>query len=130
MPNWTEPRFVPQCPKSTPWGPPQQVKTVYSDGQGPGIVWVSTAGHGGVWVRKDLNAKIPAQLRQCAFNGDGNWYEEDCSWCAPYLAFPDLIEDAKTPGKSGKTMLEYAQETYSMWYAANLGPLEVQEAFI
>jgi hypothetical protein len=62
----------------TPWGKAQTVKTVI-----PGIISVTTAGHGGIKVAKALNDTIPVIARKA----DG-WYEEDCEWAIVALCFP------------------------------------------
>ena len=62
----------------TPWGESQSVETVV-----PGIVFVSTASHGGYRVSKKLLDTMPEHLR----SKDG-WYEEDCEACKVVLAFP------------------------------------------
>ena len=53
--------------KRTPWGEPQHVEET-----APGIVQVSTAGHGGIKLSPERNRLIPPALR----NPSG-WYEED-----------------------------------------------------
>jgi hypothetical protein len=52
----------------TPWGPAGHVERM-----APGMVFVSTEGHGGVKLSPQRNQVIPAALR----NSSG-WYEEDC----------------------------------------------------
>ncbi len=68
---------------STPWGS-SQYATVYADG----VIFHSTAGHGGFHLDAAHNAKIHASLRAA----DG-WYEEDCDWAAVAQAFPELFTD-------------------------------------
>ena len=53
--------------KRTPWGEPQIIQQT-----APGVVQVSTEGHGGIKLSKERNAVIPPALR----NRSG-WYEED-----------------------------------------------------
>jgi hypothetical protein len=52
----------------TPWGSAQWVSHT-----APGIVQVSTAGHGGVKLSPERNRAIPVALRVSS-----GWYEEDC----------------------------------------------------
>jgi len=84
------------------WGPVQQSETIAE-----GIIWVSTAGHGGYVLSPERLAEMPAHYRACSFSKDHN-FEEDCSWCAVALTWPQYF-DAKT--------LEAAQATYDMFYA-------------
>ena len=64
---------------TTPWGPAQTADKV-----APGIMFYTTAGHGGVHLSAGRQAKVPAYM-QC----EGGWYEEDCDWCIPAIVFAD-----------------------------------------
>ena len=72
---------------ATPWGQAQTSGEV-----APGILHVTTAGHGGYRVSPELQLLIPAGLRT-----HNRWYEEDCEWaivatyCPGFLA---VIDDA------------------------------------
>lgn len=63
----------------TPWGPSQGA-TVYADG----IIFHSTAGHGGFHLSPERNATVHPMLR--AANG---FYEEDECWAIVAITFPD-----------------------------------------
>ncbi|GAB2733332.1 DUF7007 domain-containing protein [Nocardioides pakistanensis] len=65
----------------TPWGAAQTAHHV-----APGIVQVSTAGHGGIKVSKERNALIPPALR----NNSG-WYEEDCEAAIVGMYHPEVM---------------------------------------
>lgn len=71
----------------TPWGPAQHVTT-----RAPGIVSVSTAGHGGYWLctarTKELLETLPGID---PFLGPGQWYEEDCDWALVVVVWPALF---------------------------------------
>lgn len=75
----------------SPWGPIQSM-----DEKAEGIVEVSTAGHGGVWLSYDRRAEMPEPLRTCPTfaaspnNPHGCWYEEDEDVVLVVLAFPKL----------------------------------------
>lgn len=71
----------------TPWGPSQQMDTY-----APGIISVSTASHGGIYLSKERAAKIPANVKP--WTGDRQWWEEDCDWCIPYIIFADEIKNS------------------------------------
>ncbi len=64
---------------STPWGPAQQASIL-----APGIVAVSTASHGGIWLSPESQVRIPAGIRP--MNGRC-WYEEDCEWALVFVLF-------------------------------------------
>lgn len=67
--------------ETTPWGVSQGA-TLY----GEGVLFHSTAGHGGFHLSPERNARVDCRLR----NGDG-WYEEDAEWAIIALTFPDLF---------------------------------------
>lgn len=75
---------------ATPWGPAQHVEDV-----GRGVVFASTAGHGGYFVPAGLLARIPKAEREYArsWSGSERWYEEDCCALSVVLAFPELFPD-------------------------------------
>ncbi|KQZ59778.1 hypothetical protein ASD54_23675 [Rhizobium sp. Root149] len=66
---------------STPWGR-SQMAVVYAEG----VVAHSTAGHGGLHLSAERNAKVHPLLRK-----DTPWYEEDNEWAIVALSFPDLF---------------------------------------
>jgi hypothetical protein len=66
---------------STPWGPSQGA-SVYADG----VVFHSTAGHGGFYLSPDRYAQVHAMLRA----RDG-FYEEDECWAIVAFTFPHLF---------------------------------------
>ncbi len=70
----------------TIWGKADSVKQI-----APGIVNVSTPSHGGYILSKDRLAEMPECLRACSYTGDNN-FEEDCSWCAVVLTWPQFFE--------------------------------------
>jgi hypothetical protein len=64
-----------QVTTDTPWG---EVQT--SEILAPGIVEVTTASHGGIWLSPERNAEVPNAVKRETFceNGLYGWYEEDC----------------------------------------------------
>ena len=80
---------------NTPWGMSQTVTEVCD-----GIVWVSTASHGGMKLDRKQNARIPGYMRS-----SGGWYEEDCDWCIPGVVLN--AEHSRT---------ERAKETMRNWF--------------
>lgn len=82
--NWDAP------PPSTPWGQIQHKKRLAA-----GIWSVSTSSHGGIWLSEDRLAQLNEMLAVLGgesshyptFVGDPQWWEEDCDWCIPVIAF-------------------------------------------
>lgn len=82
--NWESP------PTSTPWGQVQ-----HSTRLAVGIWSVSTASHGGIWLSESrvdqLNEILPILGGKIShyptFCGAAEWWEEDCDWCIPVIAF-------------------------------------------
>ena len=74
--------------RHTPWGAAHHATKL-----GRGIVCVSTASHGGLFVPAELLDQIPADRRADAkrWSGSEQWYEEDCCACYVIVAFPDLF---------------------------------------
>lgn len=76
-------------PTHTPWGAPQDVSP-----KADGIVFFSTAGHGGYWLDSvrfaELKRKFPDWV---SFGGNERWFEEHSDICAVVIAFSDLYND-------------------------------------
>lgn len=70
----------------TPWGPAQTVETI-----GPGIAFVTTASHGGIYLSPERFAAMPEKYRK-TFAG-GPWYEEDCDWFKVAITFPEYFSE-------------------------------------
>jgi hypothetical protein len=77
----------------TPWGKAQTVREVQ-----PGILEITTAGHGGFKLSRYANSCVHSAWRRA-----GGWYEEDCEWAIVALTF-------------GLGNAEYAQKTAKNWY--------------
>ena len=70
----------------TPWGTAQTVVEL-----APGITRATTSSHGGIHLDPHRVDQLPEQLRRITpFAGLG-WYEEDCDWIIPTLAWPDVF---------------------------------------
>ena len=87
----------------TPWGQSQDV-TEYA----PGIVFVSTASHGGIKLDRKHNAMVPDYMR-C----EGGWYEEDCDWAIVATIFPAAF--IRPDGDKLPATLEAAKRTLRVW---------------
>ena len=92
-----------------PWGEIQDITRYGGADLALAVYSVSTPGHGGFYVGAGLYGTMPDCLKACAFPGGagGQWFEEDCSWCAVALAFPELF----TPLELG-----FAIRTCRGWY--------------
>lgn len=81
------------CPKMSPWGMVTDRKEV-----APGVWWVATASHGGLYVSAQRLAAMPAEFTvpndfygytsKCGMQ----WFEEDCEFYRVVMSFPDLFE--------------------------------------
>ena len=71
---------------TTPWGHPQQQTQI-----GEGIVVVSTAGHGGIWLSPIRWADFSALFPTFKPFAGPPWLEEDCDVCLAALAFPSAF---------------------------------------
>jgi len=87
----------------TPWGAAQWVSHT-----APGVVQVSTAGHGGVKLSPERNKMIHPALR----NASG-WYEEDCEAGIVAWAHPDACPQ---PGQSPEEVAESGRQTVVNWF--------------
>ena len=91
---------------STPWGAPQMQRNIAE-----GIIEVSTAGHGGYWLSPERMLEMRPEYRACSFSGN-NWFEEDCSWCAVAMQWPQYFSE-KANG--------YARDLFNNLYAQKKG---------
>lgn len=105
-----------QVGDSSPWGRIDWLKNV-----APGIQLVATASHGGYVVSRDRLAAMPEALRACSFTSD-RYFEEDCSWCAVALAWPEEVTRGLTNLSARETMA-MARMTFDRWYRSRFGHL-------
>lgn len=91
---------------STPWGPSDYTKSFAR-----GITFYGTPSHGGFKVSAGRLKKMHPALIDMGWAGMGErgWFEEDCSWCAVALAFPECFDDL---------MVEAAHQTAQSTYPA------------
>lgn len=92
--------YDPKC--RSPWGRIQDTRQVAD-----GISWITTAGHGGFRLSKKRYEEMPQYLRDCSYTGN-QFFEEDCSWCAVVLAFPQFFNADQSLS---------AAITYNKWFA-------------
>lgn len=73
----------------TPWGAAQYADAI----GGAGVVAVSTASHGGLYVPRELLPLVSEEGRAYAqkYTQSEHWYEEDCGWAYVAEAFPEIF---------------------------------------
>jgi hypothetical protein len=67
-------------PDETPWGRKQEEWEDVA-----GFSWVSTPGHGGIYLRDEQRQAIPESLKPYSADGEGIWWEEDWAWSLPVV---------------------------------------------
>lgn len=87
-------------PTRSPWGTVQHAEELLS-----GVWVVDTASHGGVLITPERRRAMPDALRRRAL-----WYEEDCEWCLPVIAFADEFVAA---GKA--KAVAAAERSFARW---------------
>lgn len=97
----------------TPWGESQ-----HSQELAPGITAHSTAGHGGIKLSKELNAKVPDYLRQ-----KGGWYEQDVNAAIVVAVFSEFFT-ADQAAIARKTLKDWRPLEYEMFYGETIPPGE------
>lgn len=100
----------------TPWGTSQGA-TRYAEG----ILFHSTAGHGGFHLTPERNAGIHPALRAV----DG-YYEEDYDWAAVAQAFPDLSTDFEK-ASAERTIRDWMPDAWEAIHGRVLEPGESRE---
>jgi hypothetical protein len=100
-------------PASTPWGPVQSA-TLYADG----VMAVSTAGHGGIILSEEMNAKVHA-----AWRPPSSTYEEDEQWAIVAVSFPDLFT-AREQRFAQKTVKDSYPRQYEKVFGTKLTAAE------
>lgn len=93
---------------NTPWGVPQT-----ADWRADGIVFVSTASHGGFILSKERFDEMPLTLCSLSFTQD-QCFEEDCVWCAVPLAFPWFFSD-ETVQNAEQCMKRWYPDQFDQW---------------
>jgi hypothetical protein len=75
--------------KSSPWGIVQDEEVIAE-----GIIYVSTASHGGIWVARELMYRITHEMQDYAkyWSGSSQWFEEDCAAQCVVVSFPEYFK--------------------------------------
>lgn len=83
---------------SSPWGAVQH-QEILADG----IIFVDTAGHGGIWLSPERAAQLPNWAHSIAstYCSKPTWWEEDCEAVVPmYVFFDEMPEWVRKHGKA------------------------------
>ena len=100
---------------STPWGMSQGA-TIYADG----IIFHSTASHGGFKLDRARNAGLHSALRI-----KGGWYEEDGDWARVAIGYPDLFTD-REKALAERTLRDWEPDA---WEAVHGRTLTAEQSF-
>lgn len=98
---------------STPWGVAQSSE-VYAEG----VVFHSTASHGGFKLDQAPNAAMPTVLRV-----EGGWYEEDCEWAKVAVGIPALFTDHERR-HADRILRDYYPDVWEAIHGRELTPGE------
>ncbi len=101
---------------STPWGMSQGA-TIYAEG----VVFHSTASHGGFKLDRARNAGLHPALRI-----KGGWYEEDGDWARVAVGYPDLFTDREND-MATRTLRDWEPDA---WEAVHGDVLTPEESFV
>ena len=74
--------------KTSPWGIVDAEEVIAE-----GIVFVSTASHGGIWVSPELLPRITKEMKDYAeyWSGSSQWFEEDSAAQCVVVSFPEYF---------------------------------------
>jgi hypothetical protein len=82
---------------NTFWGIAQETRRI-----APGIIWYSTASHGGYAVSATLAATMRPHLYEIGvMRWTRLWFEEDCAWAAVVTQWPELFSEADRKAADG-----------------------------
>lgn len=89
--------------KSSPWGIVQDEEQIAD-----GIIYVSTASHGGIWVAPELLHLLTDVMKDYAayWSGSSQWFEEDCAAQCVVVSFPQYF-DADQVERAWATVRRY-----------------------
>lgn len=89
----------------TIWGTAQHVETIAE-----GILWVSTASHGGFKLNRKMNAQMPDYMRS-----KGGWYEEDECWALVAIVFPQFFKEEQKLA-AHRIFINYFPKAFERYY--------------
>lgn len=104
----------------SPWGEVDHAIQI-----APGIATVETPSHGGWHLDDDHARRITAMLPGVeSFLRTPSWWEEDCDWCIPCVAFLDEIEGQEQLKAGAIKALTKFAECFKGSYATALAILQ------
>lgn len=86
----------------SPWGSVQ-----WQQNKAPGIMSVSTAGHGGYRLSSDRMKEIEKRFPTFVPFAGACWLEEDCDWAFAAVTWPNLWSEAEVHGAVKSIMKSY-----------------------
>ncbi|TVM31179.1 DUF7007 domain-containing protein [Oceanidesulfovibrio marinus] len=95
---------------TSPWGAVQ-----HQTEHGDGIIFVSTAGHGGFFLSPVRHAAIPKIFRDAKFL-PGPWYEEDCDAAIVVYFNPDRFEERQVRAAE-QSLRHWHKDAWNAWTA-------------
>ncbi len=90
-------------PEITPWGPKQEEWEDMA-----GFWWVSTPGHGGIYLTPVQRKDIPDLIKPHSSDAEGIWWEEDSAWS---LAIVSLLSQRGSLSEEEEYVLGQAHDT-------------------
>ena len=97
-------------PENTPWG-----QKDHEEEGIPGFWWVSTPGHGGLYLRAEQREAIPENLKARSADRKGMWWEEDCAWSLPVICLLSKRPESSLADEE-KELLENAHDVARDYY--------------
>lgn len=107
---------VASVPVRSPWGKVQET-SVYADG----IVFVSTASHGGFKLSRTRQSQMPKALRS-----EGGWYEEDCEAALVVVGLPNYFTNEQLV-RATESVKNWFPDRYEQWTGE---VLPVEESYV
>jgi hypothetical protein len=101
---------------NSPWGPSQFVGKIAR-----GVVWVSTAGHGGLGVAKGAARKLlsDAALLCANYYNGYYWFEEDCQCTVAFHEHPEWAARFNGTADSYKASVDRHYPQYAEYLVTN-----------
>ena len=93
----------------TPWGTAETVTPLGTEG----AAFVSTPGHGGVYLPFQLARKMPPEIVAASFLGTDTWWEEDCDAAWPIAVLELGTEDEQFRARTFLT--QYKPDAMEAW---------------
>ncbi len=93
----------------SPWGTIDSVTPLGTEG----AAFVTTPGHGGIYLPTELARTMPNEIVQASFLGTDTWWEEDCDAAWPTVVLKLGTEEAQAGAL--KFLASYKPELLISW---------------